>query len=108
MSEREQYSDRVEALLEPGRAMLHDGAENSRPASLEMVEGGLYRNAVGAELCLIGPAYRNDEVRAVFKTLAPGLWVAKVRTDWGSGMWLVTAEGMAECGYSRVTKEPTE
>lgn len=77
-------------------------------ASLEMVEGGLYRNEVGAELCLIGPAYGIDAIQAVFKTLAPGLWVAKLRTDWGSGTWLVTAEGMVLAGYTLITEEPTD
>lgn len=150
MAEREQYSDRVEALLEPGRAMLHGGAGPRTDAegviapcclysqsrmecetdcgncnvcrltaridelevalagtTLEMVEGGLYRNVLNAELRLIAPAYCNSEVRRSFDVLAPGLWVAEGEALVGVQQWLVTAEGMAACGYSRVTEEPT-
>lgn len=77
-------------------------------ASLEMVEGGLYRNSCNAELRLIQLACVDDEIRRSFETLAPGLWVARQQTIFGRNRWLVTAEGMTLAGYARVTEEPTE
>lgn len=75
--------------------------------ALEMVEGALYRNPPGAELRLVVPAYCYGDVRARFETLAPGLWIAEFGADYLATHWLVTAEGMAAAGYTRVIEEPT-
>lgn len=76
------------------------------PKALEMA-AGLYRNRLGAELRLIEAAYSSNEVRQLYDVQAPGLWVAEFLGMFGPERWLVTAEGLAQCGYSRITEEPT-
>ncbi|WP_280465980.1 hypothetical protein [Nocardia brasiliensis] len=75
---------------------------------LEMVEGGLYRNTLGAELRLVHPACYDGTLTRSFELLAPGLWIAEQRSILGTRAWLVTAEGLRECGYVLVSKEPAD
>lgn len=79
------------AIVEPAPA---------KPA-LRMVEDGLYRNHLGAELRLSVPAYRSTPLRH-WQVMAPGLWTAIVVGSIAA--WLVTAEGLAESGYTLVTE----
>lgn len=86
--------DRLAALVHTGtRAIV---AEPPAPAAaLPMIEGGLYRNPLGAELWL---AYLERW------PLAPGIWSAAVPGLFGDKYQHVTAEGLAACGYTLVTE----
>ncbi|WP_280201294.1 hypothetical protein [Nocardia cyriacigeorgica] len=66
----------------------------TKPAP-RMVEGGLYRNPLGAEIRLIALQRQ---------PFAPGLWLAHTELS----REFVTAEGLAACGYTLVTEEATD
>ena len=69
-------------------------AEPAPPAP-RMVEGGLYRNLLGAEIRLIALQRQS---------FAPGLWLAHTELS----REFVTAEGLAACGYTFVAEEATD
>lgn len=74
----------------------------TKPA-LRLVAGCRCRNPLGAELHALRPVLRE---LAGYKVLAAGIWVVEDFDPlFGTTEYLVTAEGMAACGYTLVTEE---
>ncbi|GAB6925866.1 hypothetical protein JCM9803A_63160 [Rhodococcus erythropolis] len=65
-------------------------------STIELEPDTLWRNKCGVEMHVIMPAYET------MQTLGE-IWIARPKNALHSERWLVTAEGMADAGYVRVS-----
>lgn len=74
---------------------------------LRLVAGGLYRNPMGAEMRAIEPICTSKALRKYklpFDSASFGdIWVVESGGIFG-GLHLATPEGLAACGYKRISE----